>query len=411
MGIPLTKEEFITRHSAYFQQIGFDVQFAGCMYYLLDLGMNDRLDYEREDDFVIHRLEQSKKITEYYQVKHSKDSNAVINDADKDFWKTMDNWYSIYKLSKPGEKELFFTNSRFIILTNKKVNNFLYTEIKKLIDGSIMIDDILNVIELKLKTVNSYNKELTNLYKLDKTVLNEFLHKVRIVYFDDFLTAMYEHFINMYHAPTKSDQIVRNLIGDLFDYIVKCNGKFSFNGREFTQKYKGILELMCDESLTLDGFDYEEFDPLLNYQDMPMVQQLKSIDIIDDPTDATDYFLSDYLTRYYRFMNAFQSFINTQLMTGVLEKKIDGIARNRWQNIFNKETHPIIIKDKKSVLVEKVEKVDAGSKTFNNTMNDTLPINGYKTDQDFSNGWYLKMSNTLNIVWHYDWFKKHILKK
>jgi hypothetical protein len=411
MGKPLTKEEFISRHSAYFQQIGFDVQFAGCMYYLLDLGMNDRLDYEREDDFVIHRLERGKEIIEYYQVKHSKEIDAKMNDADSDFWKTIDNWISIYNLSTVEEKKLFFTNGRFIILTNKKDNNFLYTEIKKLVDGSILIEDIENVIKEKLTTEYSYNYALKALNSLDKIVLNEFLHKVKIVYFDNFLTAMYEHFINIFHGPTKSDQIVKNLIGDFFQYKISCGGNFTFTGKEFTQKYKSILELMSDESLTLDGYENEEFDPQLNYQNMPMVQQLKSIEAINDPTDATEYFLSDYLTRYYRFMNAFQGFVKTQLMTDVLEKKINNIARARWQNLFIKETQTIIKEDRKSTLVCEEDKVTAGNNTFTNTMNDTIPVNGYKTDQEFSNGWYLKMSNMLSIVWHYDWFKKYFLKK
>ncbi len=411
MGKPLTKEEFISRHSAYFQQIGFDVQFAGCMYYLLGLRMNDRLDYEREDDFVIHRLEQSKEIIEYYQVKHSKDKDVKMNDADIDFWKTIDNWISIYNLSTIEEKKVFFTNGRFIILTNKKDNNFLYTEIKKLVDGSILIEDIINVIEEKLKADNSYNDVLNALNSLGKIVLNEFLHKVRVVYFDNFLTAMYEHFTNIYHGPTKSDQIVKNLIGDLFQYKISCGGNFTFTGKEFTQKYKSILEVMSDESLTLDGYENEEFDPQLNYQDMPMVQQLKSIEIINDPTDATDYFLSDYLTRYYRFMNAFQGFVKTQLMTDVLEKKLNNTAKTRWQNSFNKETQTIINKERKSDSVCEEDKVAAGNNTFNNIMNDTIPVNGYKTDQEFSNGWYLRMSNMLSIVWHYDWFKKHFLKK
>lgn len=270
---------------------------------------------------------------------------------------------------------------------------------------------IVDIIKEKLKTENSYNYVLNALISFDKIVLNEFLHKVRIVYFDNFLTAMYEHFVNIYHAPTKSDQIVKNLIGDFFQYKISCGGNFTFTGKEFTQKYKSILELMSDESLTLDGYENEEFDPQLNYQDMPMVQQLKSIEIINDPTDATEYFLSDYLTRYYRFMNAFQGFVKTQLMTDILERKLNNIARTRWQNLFNKETQIIINRDRKSIPVCEEDKVTAGSNTFTNTMNDTIPINGYKTDQEFSNGWYLKMSNMLSIVWHYDWFKKHFLKK
>lgn len=53
MSKALTKEQFIKAHSAYFQQIGFDVQFAGCMYYLLGLGLEDRLDYEREGNWLL----------------------------------------------------------------------------------------------------------------------------------------------------------------------------------------------------------------------------------------------------------------------------------------------------------------------------------------------------------------------
>lgn len=37
MGAAVTIEEFISRHSAYFQGIGFDVQYAAFIYYTLDL--------------------------------------------------------------------------------------------------------------------------------------------------------------------------------------------------------------------------------------------------------------------------------------------------------------------------------------------------------------------------------------
>ena len=55
MGAPVTKEEFISRHSAYFQGIGFDVQYVAFIYYMLDLGYEDVIHYECEDDFVISK--------------------------------------------------------------------------------------------------------------------------------------------------------------------------------------------------------------------------------------------------------------------------------------------------------------------------------------------------------------------
>jgi len=48
---------------------------------------------------------------------------------------------------------------------------------------------------------------------------------------------------------------------------------------------------------------------------------------------------------------------------------------------------------------------------LNGVMMDKIPVNGYKINEDFSNGWYLRMSNMLKIVWHFDWFKKYIVKK
>ena len=56
MSKPLTKEEFIIRHSAYFQNFGFDVQFAAFIYYSLDIGYEDAIHYESEEEFVIDRV-------------------------------------------------------------------------------------------------------------------------------------------------------------------------------------------------------------------------------------------------------------------------------------------------------------------------------------------------------------------
>lgn len=411
MAKALTKEQFIAAHSAYFQQIGFDVQFAGCMYYLLDLGLEDRLNYEHEDDFVIHRKECGKNITEYYQVKHSVIPNANMTDSDGDFWKTLDNWMSLYVLSEAKEKKDFFTNGRFIILTNKKPKNFLYTQIEKLKDGTIGIDGIVASIDTKLREVPSYSSELTSLKDLGNITLNQFLHKVTIHHFDDYIKDMYQHFLDLYQGPAKADQIVKNLIGELFAYKNSCNGKFSFTGNSFSQQYKHILQLITDEGLSLDGFDAEEFDSASDYRNLAMVQQLKSIDMIDNPSDTSDFELSTHLRRFYRFKAALHSFQRTQLVTPVLEGKIDQKAYERWLNIFNRDSAKLKRKDKKGESITDDEKIDAGQTVFNNVMNDNIPLSGYKTEQEFSNGWYLHMSNLLKVVWHFDWFKKYIVRK
>lgn len=40
MKAPTTKEEFIFRHSAYFQSLGFDKQFAAFIYYMSNSCLN-----------------------------------------------------------------------------------------------------------------------------------------------------------------------------------------------------------------------------------------------------------------------------------------------------------------------------------------------------------------------------------
>ncbi len=411
MAKALTKEKFIENHSAYFQQIGFDHQFAGCMYYLLDLTLEDRMDYESDDDFVIYRKDKGQTIKEYYQVKHSADSTKKMNDSDGDFWKTMDNWVSLYNLSKPEEKKIFFTQGRFVIITNKRPDNFLYTLIEKLRHGTVEIDAVLSALDEKLKSSPSYSDTINKLKGLDRQTLNEFLHEVEIKYLSGFVQDMYQHFLDIYQAPTKADQIVKRLIGELWTYKLECNSKFVFTGNEFKRKYKHLFELVTDEDLTLEGFESEEYDPKEDYDNMTMIKQLQSVKAISTPIDTDEYDFTDYIQRFCRFMSAFLSFQRTQLMTSRLEDKINKSAFSQWNRIFNLHSSKLKVKDRLGKPITDDEKIEAGMNVLNGVMMDKIPVNGYKINEDFSNGWYLRMSNMLKIVWHFDWFKKYIVKK
>lgn len=411
MAKALTKEKFIENHSAYFQQIGFDYQFAGCMYYLLGLSYDDRMEYERDDDFVIFRKEKGLTIKEYYQVKHSADASKCMTDGDNDFWKTVDNWVSLYTLSDAEEKKSFFTQGRFFIITNKKPNNFLYSAIEKLKRGTIEIDAILSTMDDKLKSSPSYSDTINKLKGLGRQKLNEFLHEVEINYLGDFVQDMYQHFLDLNDSPTKADQIVKRLIGELWTFKLDCKGKFVFTGNEFRRKYKHLFELVTDKDLTLEGYEAEEYNPTEDYEDMPMIQQLQSVNAISTPIDKEEYDFTDYIHRFCRFMSAFLSFQRTQLMTSRLEEKINKSALDQWNRIFNLNSSKLKVKDKMGKTITDEEKTEAGLQVLNNVMLDKIPVNGYKINEDFSNGWYLRMSNMYKIVWHFDWFKKYIDKK
>lgn len=91
-----------------------------------------------------------------------------------------------------------------------------------------------------------------------------------------------------------------------------------------------------------------------------------------------------------------------------MESRLDKSAISQWKSIFIKHHNKILQND---IGYSSKEKIDAGNCTLNDTLDKQININGYKVDDEFSKGWYLRLSNTLKIVWHYDWFKKYILKK
>ena len=409
MGSPVSTEEFIIRHSAFFQGIGFDVQYAAFIYYMLDLGYEDIIRYEREDDFVIDRMRNGKIEKEYYQVKHSKDKNAKMTDADSDFWKTIDNWVELYNVSETEEKDKFFIDGKFIILTNKIVDNKFYTSFEKLQNGICGIDDILRELKEARKSDPSYKPTLNKLLALEKNTLNQFLHKIRITRFENFLSSLYEQFLQKYLRPAVADQVLNQLIGAMWSDKINSNTPVELSGEQFTNKYRGILEkVSLGEKLTLEMEDEPNLDAENENEAAVMIEQLKSVEEIGKDSSKDDFRQAYYLGFFFRIKRAIESFRKQQIITDELEKRLDRYASTKWKGFFIK--HHKQIMDNETGVGNK-EKIKAGSNTLHDTLDTPIKVNGHDADDEFSKGWYLRMSNTLSVVWHYDWFKKYILKK
>ena len=409
MGLPVSTEEFIIRHSAFFQGIGFDVQYAAFIYYMLDLGYEDIIRYEREDDFVIDRMCDGKIEKEYYQVKHSKDKNAKMTDADSDFWKTIDNWVELYNVSETEEKDKFFIDGKFIILTNKIVDNKFYTSFEKLQNGICGIDDILRELKEARKSDPSYKPTLNKLLALEKNTLNQFLHKIRITRFENFLSSLYEQFLQKYLRPAVADQVLNQLIGAMWSDKINSNTPVELSGEQFTNKYRGILEkVSLGEKLTLEMEDEPNLDAENENEAAVMIEQLKSVEEIGKDSSKDDFRQAYYLGFFFRIKRAIESFRKQQIITDELEKRLDRSASTKWKGFFIK--HHKQIMDNETGVGNK-EKIKAGSNTLHDTLDTPIKVNGHDADDEFSKGWYLRMSNTLSVVWHYDWFKKYILKK
>lgn len=409
MGTPATKEEFISRHSAYFQSKGFDVQYAAFIYYTLDLGYEDVIRYEREDDFVIDRMRNGKTEKEYYQVKHSKDEGAKMTNADSDFWKTIDNWVELYNVSEEEEKNRFFIDGKFIILTNKIVDNKFYTSFENLQNGICGIEYIVRELKEEHEASPSYKPTLKKLLALEKDTLNQFLHKIRIIRFENFLSSLYEQFLQKYLRPTAADQVLKQLIGVMWSEKINTKTPVELSGEQFTNKYRGILEQVSScENLCLEMVDNPDLDEEDENEAFMMIKQLKSVGEIASDSTKDDYWAAYYLGFFFKIKRAIECFRKLQIITDESEKKLDRSATNKWLGIF-KRHHTKIINHE--AIADTKEKIEAGSNTLHDTLDTLIKVNGYDIDYEFSKGWYLRMSNNLSVVWHYDWFKKYILKK
>lgn len=409
MKVPATKEEFISRHSAYFQSIGFDEQFAAFIYYMLDLGYEDSIHYEYDDDFVIDRVRDGFIIKEYYQVKHSKYKDAKITDADTDFWKTVDNWIELYKLSSAEKKKVFFVQGKFIILTNKIVDNKFYRSFCNLQNGVCEIADVINDLNTACSARPSYKTTIEKLIKLGKDTLNQFLHKIKIIRYEDFLESLYEQFLLKYQRTPLADQILKDLIGTIWQDKVQGKPPFEYTGEQFIKKYKGILERVSyNEPLSLEFED----EPDLEEEDVDeaanMIDQLKSVEIIGADSGKEDFAQAYYLGFFFKIKRAIESFKKQQIITNELVSRLDKSAIGKWSGIFIKHHYKVL--NNETAFTPK-EKVKAGSNTLTDTLDTPISVTGYDVDSEFSKGWYLRLSNCLKITWHYDWFKKYMSKK
>lgn len=414
MGNPITKEDFISRHSAYFQGIGFDEQFAGCMRYMLSLGMSDTIYYEREDDFVIDRDCNGKTIREYYQVKYSSDPDARMTDSSDDFWKTIGNWIDLFNLSDSKEKANFFIQGRFLLLTNKVVCNKYYDLIGQLRNGLIQINEVKKSLNEAKKSSPSYVDVVKKMLQLGNEYLNQFLHKVEAIRFDDFYGAMYDQFLLTYQRPSVADAVLKDLVGELVVYKKNCGGKFQFTGETFSHTFKGTLQkIACSDTLTLELETEPDLDSE-NIEDAScLIEQLKSIDVVGADADVRDFQLSIYLSMFFKLKSAITSFCKQNIMTSVLEGSLDQVTEKEWRRIFSISHNKIFDKDRNNIIIEDEEIKEAGQNAFNKAMEKPLEIHEVKIDNEFSASWYLKVSNykPLRIVWNFNWFKKYIDRK
>lgn len=398
MGVPLTKEEFVKRHKADLQALGFDIQFLAFVIFLLDIKGGDVIKYETEDDFVVLCADGTKWLI---QVKNSVDDDAKMTDADSDFWKTFDNWLTLYALST-SKVDFLKDGNRFILYTNKTLSNSFYEHIKGLKQGKCGIEEVISFLQQVKETV-SYFPIVEKMLKLGKVELRMFLLKVEVMQVPDSLGALYEKFLIQNNRPTKAEQIVCELLGKLHTEKINAasNHKtLSYEKNAFLKEYRGILQKVSDESLTPIIDDNIEIPEDVN--ELPFIKYLEQINVLNFPDSIGDYYGS-----WLSYKNSMQTYYSTQQMTPELENSMNFSAKRIWSIPFRK-CHQRIRQDS-----SEDEKIDAAQNCFYEVIGKNIPIDNMRSiHSPYSSGWFLNMTNDIEhptICWHYDVYPK--LKK
>lgn len=398
MGVPLTTEEFVKRHKADLQALGFDIQFLVFVKFLLIIKGGDVITYEKEDDIVVSCTDGTKWLI---QVKNSVDEDAKITDADSDFWKTFDNWLTLYDISTSKE-DFLKDGNRFILYTNKALSNSFYKQIKDLKHGRCGIEKIVSFLQ-KVDNKKSYFPIVKKMLKMGKVKLRMFLFKVEVMQVADSLGDLYEKFLLLYNNPTKADQIVWELLGKLhtekINAVTNCQ-TFSLEKNAFMNDYRGVLQKVSDESLSPIQDGVIEIPENIN--EFPFIKYLNQIEVLNLP-DSIEKYCGDWLC----FCRSIQYYNSVQLMTPELEKTMNFSAKSLWFDSFSRCHRPIRPNSSDE------EKVDAAQKCFDEVIEYRIPINDvHSIYKPFSSGWFLNMTNDMEhptICWHFDVYPK--LKK
>ena len=324
-----------------------------------------------------------------------------MTDADPDFWKTFDNWLTLYGI-RTSKDDFLKEGNRFILYTNKTLSNSFYEQIRGLKHGKCGIEDVIPFLQMVKDTV-SYFPVVEKMLKLGAVELRTFLLKVEVMQVTNPLGALYDNFLDQFNKPTKADQIVWELLGRLYTEKINAAKKREFLSYEknvFLNEYRGILQKVSDESLTPIQDDIVEIPE--DVIDFPFIKYLQQIDVLNLP-DSIEKYCGDWLC----FCRSIQYYNSVQLMTPELEKTMNFSAKSLWFDSFSR-CHRCIRSNSSDE-----EKVDAAQKCFDEVIDKNIPIDNMRSIYTpFSSGWFLNMTNDIEhptICWHYDVYPK--LKK
>lgn len=391
----MASEDFIKRHSAFWQQNGFDYQFALFVKYLFESNLEDIVKYEDKDDIVIDHG--SWKI-DLIQVKHSFLEGKRMTNSNKDIWKTILNWLDFIKLLESEGNPT--RDIRCILIVNMFPAHDFLNVIDKVRHGEADYEDIVSCLK-QLQNMQTCREAAGKLLAEGKKVM-KLISKIEVRQIDNPIGAMFDRFVDKYAFPVLADDVLYSIIGKL--WVKKeqhKEGMFQMKVKDFLYEFQSDIQ-----KLTIKPFepieDKDDRELPIDYRQMTMVKQLESIGISDSLS------ITLYMGYYWCYVNSINAYcVTSHEMADSLREEIERKVIKTWQGIYVDANHEILNAAEGND--EKTMKT-CGYSCFSQSMKTDVNYNGIQIKPHFSSGWMLALSNELTprVYWRADWNRENM---
>jgi len=401
-------EEYRKKHSALASQAGFNFQFLAFLYILVAyLKKDDIIKYEQEDDISRCTAED---ITILIQVKFGvlteDGTDPKVTLLDEDIWKTIGIWLNQAQLSSDS---YFFIKHRFQIWTNKDVNgNEFLSKILAFSENSIKLIDIRNELDyLYTKTKNeSVKLVIKKMEELSDENLSTFCKYFKCERFEgiSIIDKIQKSLVDERNIPKNyAEQVFIELSGHMLvdnfrsEYL---HEKIEFSWVDVKKKYNGILSMSQKRNLELNR-DIGAFMPDSICSDT-FVKQLLDIKVISHTDEEKIRNL--YWKRCFTTTNLLEQATN---ISETEWADLDREAMNRWEQLFDKSCFKFKLKSS----IKEKEVLFAANGCYFDVMGYNLATPIFQQDLEFSQGYFLNLSDGPVIGWRFDWKEKYGKKK
>ena len=389
----------VNKFAADKQQTGFLYQFCLLIHCIFGYSLEetDRIVYEGEDDITIYY--HNEKI-HLIQAKHSVQGEAEsISNMDPSFWKTINNWLKLKDaFQNDNNKNSFFENRRFRLVTNKAINNEFWNRAQFVKNGTTEISDIQKYLK-QITTENDQIKDcVERLLKLKSQELRQFVMNFDVEIIADPFKKAKEALNLVCIDSARADDLLNQLLGKLsleFYDDVTNSIKFDLTIKEFIDKFKPMF--VSEKNLPEYVSEYNDIEIPENISSMNMSRQLEIVNLIKGP---------DFLPKQYKHFYSYNRNVADNIQKCIWQEsdndRFETEAQSHWEPIHEEQKANYEYTDRDKDVAAK----HFGAICFQRTMQKDflqMPLN-------FCKGCYLKLSDDLKIGWHMEW-EKHMKKQ